>query len=238
MALWIIAGLISGFVKGLCGVGDAPLFASIMSFAHNNIDISPVNLLPSLFSNFYILWQNRKSLQTRIWLPMAVLLIAGTIPGTFLLKNANTGRLKLIFGVFITFVGVLLFYSELVQKKFRPSKPLLFAVGILAGLCSGLFGVGVLLVVYISMTTENMSSFKGNICAIFAAENVVRFIMYGVLGLFTKIVFKRTALITPFIVLGLFLGEKAGSFLDERKARLTVMIVLVISGLAIAATNL
>ncbi|MBQ4512364.1 MAG: hypothetical protein II969_05185 [Anaerolineaceae bacterium] len=74
MILWIFAGLLSGFIKGLCGVGDAPLFSSIMSFAQNNIDISPVNLIPSVFSNLLITWQNRKSLQTRIWVPMALLL--------------------------------------------------------------------------------------------------------------------------------------------------------------------
>ena len=143
MAIWIIAGLVSGFIKGLCGVGDAPLFSSILSFAHNNIDISPVNLLPSFPINLFITWQNRKSLQTKIWLPMALLLIAGCIPGTLLLKSIDTGTLKLIFGIFITIVGFLMLYNELTGKKIRRSRVLLITVGILAGLGSGLFGVGV-----------------------------------------------------------------------------------------------
>lgn len=238
MALWIFAGLLSGFIKGLCGVGDAPLFSSIMSFAQNNIDISPVNLIPSIFSNLLITWQNRKSLQPRIWVPMALLLIAGCIPGTLLLKNADTGTLKLIFGIFIVIVGVIMLYNELAQKKMKPNKFLLLLVGVLAGLGSGLFGVGVLLVVYISMTTKNMSAFKGNICAVFLSENIVRTIMYLILGLFTASVLKHAALVTPFIWIGLFLGQKAASFLDERKAKIVLMIVLVISGIAIVAANL
>lgn len=238
MAIWIIAGLLSGFIKGLCGVGDAPLFSSIMSFSQNNIDISPVSLLPSIFNNFYIALRNRKALRTRIWLPMALLLIAGTIPGTLLLKNADTRVLKLVFGVFIMIIGVLMLYNELSQRKIKPSKLLLLTVGILAGVSSGLFGVGVLLVVYVSMTTEEMSSFKGNICAIFFAENVVRVVMYLFLGIFTASVLKNAAVVAPFMWLGLFLGQRASSFLDERKARILLMSVLILSGLAITITNI
>lgn len=238
MAIWIIAGLLSGFIKGLCGVGDAPLFSSIMSFSQNNIDISPVSLLPSIFNNFYIGLRNRKALRTRIWLPMALLLIAGTIPGTLLLKNADTRVLKLVFGVFIMIIGVLMLYNELSQRKIKPSKLLLLTVGILAGVSSGLFGVGVLLVVYVSMTTEEMSSFKGNICAIFFAENVVRVVMYLFLGIFTASVLKNAAVVAPFMWLGLFLGQRASSFLDERKARILLMSVLILSGLAITITNI
>ncbi|MBQ6504496.1 MAG: sulfite exporter TauE/SafE family protein, partial [Flexilinea sp.] len=186
MLLWVVAALVAGFIKGLCGVGDAPVFSSIMSFAENNIDISPVSLIPSLPANLYITWQNRKALQRRVWVPMALLLIAGTIPGTILLKNADTGKLKLFFGFFIIFVGILMLFNELNTKKVKPSKWLLFAVGVISGISSGLFGIGVMLIVYITMTTNDMRSFKGNICAIFASENIIRLVMYLILGMFTK----------------------------------------------------
>lgn len=238
MLLWVVAALVAGFIKGLCGVGDAPVFSSIMSFAENNIDISPVSLIPSLPANLYITWQNRKALQRRVWVPMALLLIAGTIPGTILLKNADTGKLKLFFGFFIIFVGILMLFNELNTKKVKPSKWLLFAVGVISGISSGLFGIGVMLIVYITMTTNDMRSFKGNICAIFASENIIRLVMYLILGMFTKSVLMHAALVTPFQFAGIFLGLKASSFLDERRAKLAVMSVLIISGIAIVISNL
>lgn len=238
MILWIAAALIAGFIKGLCGVGDAPVFSAIMSFAENNIDISPVSVIPSLPTNCLIAWKNRKSLQSRVWVPMALLLIAGSIPGTLLLKNTDTGKLKLFFGFFIIFVGALMLYNELASHKIKPYRWLLLTVGVISGLSSGLFGIGVMLVVYISLTTDDMSSFKGNICMIFAAENAVRFVMYIILGLFTKSVLVHAALITPVQFAGVFLGMKSASFLDERKAKLTVMLVLILSGIAIVLTNL
>lgn len=238
MILWIIAALIAGFIKGLCGVGDAPVFSSLMSFAENNIDISPVSLIPSLPANALITWQNRKSLQKKVWVPMALLLIAGTIPGTILLKNADTGKLKLFFGFFIIFIGILMLWNELSFRKIKPSKWLLFAVGVISGLSSGLFGIGVMLVVYISMTTDDMSAFKGNICAIFFSENLARLVMYLILGMFTSSVLTHAALILPFQFAGIFLGMKSASYLDERKAKLTVMSVLILSGIAIVISNL
>ena len=45
-------------------------------------------------------------------------------------------------------------------------------------------------------------------------------------------------MVTPFILAGLFLGEKAGSYLDERKAKICVMLMLIISGMAIVSANL
>lgn len=238
MILWITAALIAGFIKGLCGVGDAPVFSSLMSFAENNIDISPVSLIPSLPANALITWQNRKSLQKKVWVPMALLLIAGTIPGTILLKNADTGKLKLFFGFFIIFVGILMLWNELSSRKIKPSKWLLFAVGVISGLSSGLFGIGVMLVVYISMTTDDMSAFKGNICAVFFSENFARLVMYLILGMFTSSVLTHAALILPFQFAGIFLGMKSASYLDERKAKLTVMSVLILSGIAIVISNL
>ena len=108
----------------------------------------------------------------------------------------------------------------------------------ISGLSSGLFGIGVMLVVYITMTTDDMSSFKGNICAIFAAENFVRVIMYLIHGMFTPSVLTHTALITPVQFAGVFLGLKAAAFLDERRAKLIVMSVLIFSGIMIVITNL
>lgn len=238
MILWIIAAFAAGFIKGLCGVGDAPVFSAIMSFAANNIDISPVSVVPSVVSNIIISWQNRKSLQTRIWVPTALLLIAGTIPGILLLKNVDTGTLKLVFGFFIILVGILMLYNELGTRKIKPSKWLLLTVGVLAGITSGLFGIGVLLVVYITLTTEDMSSFKGNICAIYAAENFVRLILYIIFGLYTRSVLTHVALILPFQFAGVFLGMRSAAFLDERRAKLIVMAVLILSGIMIVVTNL
>ena len=238
MGLWIIAAFVSAFIKGLCGVGDAPVFSAILAFTNNNIDIAPVSLLTSLPSNIYLIWKNRKSLVRRVWMPLSLLVIAGSVPGILLLKNTDTRVLKTYFGFFIILVGILLLVNELSPQKRQPSKVLLAAVGILAGITSGLFGIGIFLVVYFSLTTNNLNEFKGNICAVFAAENTVRLILYIFLGICNAESLKRAAIVLPFVMLGIFIGSKSAAFLDERKAKIVIMITLIISGAAIAITNL
>ena len=238
MILWIAAALIAGFIKGLCGVGDAPVFSAIMSFAENNIDISPVSVIPSLPTNCLIAWKNRKSLQSRVWVPMALLLIAGSIPGTLLLKNTDTGKLKLFFGFFIIFVGALMLYNELASHKIKPYRWLLLTVGVISGLSSGLFGIGVLMTVYVSQTTVNLKAFKANVCMVFTVGNIAVEIMYLILGIFTRESVLRALMLFPFVMLGLFLGMKSSNYLDDRKAKIVIMATLIISGLAIALTNL
>ena len=88
MALWIIAALVSAFIKGLCGVGDAPVFSSILAFRYDNIQISPVSVLLSLPANVLLAFKNRKALKRSIWLPLSVLIICGNVPGILLLKNS------------------------------------------------------------------------------------------------------------------------------------------------------
>ena len=238
MLLWNIAVLCGSFIKGLCGVGDAPVYSAILAFAHNNIDINPVNAILSLPVNIFIAYQNRKGLNRSIWIPLSAVIIAGSITGTILLKNADTRVLKTAFGFFIILIGIVMLANELSPKKIKPSKAALAAIGLLAGLSCGLFGVGILLVVYISQTTENMRQFKANICMVFAIENTVRIILLSVLGILTLETAVKAFSLFPCLAVGLFLGIKCAGKLDERKARIIVMIMLTLSGVAIAATNI
>lgn len=238
MVLWIIAGLCSAFIKGLCGIGDAPVFSSILAFAHDNIDIAPVALMMSLPTNIWLVWKNRRSLVRRVWLPLSVLIVAGSVPGILLLKNADTHVLKTWFGFFIILVGILMLLNELSPKKRKASSFLLVTIGILAGVTSGLFGIGVLLVVYFSQTSENLEEFKANICMVFAAENFVRLILYIYLGIINAANFRQALMVFPFVLAGLIIGGKCSAFLDERKIKIIIMCMLIFSGLMIVITNL
>ena len=106
------------------------------------------------------------------------------------------------------------------------------------GITSGLFGIAVLLVVYFTQTTENLKEFKGNICMVFAVENFSRLILYIATGIINAANLKQAAITYPFILIGLFFGIKSSAFLDERKAKIVIMITLIFSGIFIVATNL
>ena len=174
MYLWILAAVAAYFIKGLCGFANTLVFTSILSFGVANANISPIDLLLGYPTNLILTWKNRKRLVPKVYLPLAALVLAGSIPGAFLLKNVDARAIKLVFGVVVAALGAEMFSRESSRKRARSSKIVLAIIGVTAGVLCGLFGVGALLAAYVSRVTEDGGSFKANISAVFIVDNTFR----------------------------------------------------------------
>ena len=150
MIWWMIAALCAFFVKGLCGFANTLVFTTILSFADNNINISPVELILGYPTNVIMAYRERRSIQWKICLPLTLLVIARSIPGALFLKNVDTSRIKPLFGGAIIVIGLEMLFRELHTQKRKQSKGLLVIIGILSGLLCGLYGIGALLGAYLS----------------------------------------------------------------------------------------
>lgn len=235
MGWMMFAAVCAYFVKGLCGFANTLVFSTILSFSTNNVNISPVELVLGLPSNIMISYKERKSVQWKVCLPLAGLVLLGDIPGILLLKNTNTQVIKGIFGFVIIAIGVEMLLREYMRKT-KKSQLLLITIGILSGILCGLYGIGALLAAYMGRVTDNSSSFKGNLCIVFLIDNLFRLIMYGVTGIITLATLKQSVILFPFMALGLFLGMKGSSFLDEKKIKKLVIIMLILSGVSLIVT--
>ena len=235
MGWMIFAAVCAYFVKGLCGFANTLVFSTILSFSTNNVNISPVELVLGLPSNIMISYKERKSVQWKVCLPLAGLVLLGDIPGILLLKNTNTQVIKGIFGFVIIAIGVEMLLREYIGKT-KKSQLLLITIGILSGILCGLYGIGALLAAYMGRVTDNSSSFKGNLCIVFLIDNLFRLVMYGVTGIITLATLKQSVVLFPFMALGLFLGMKGSSFLDEKKIKKLVIIMLILSGVSLIVT--
>lgn len=235
MGWMMFAAVCAYFVKGLCGFANTLVFSTILSFSTNNVNISPVELVLGLPSNIMISYKERKSVQWKVCLPLAGLVLLGDIPGILLLKNTNTQVIKGIFGFVIIAIGVEMLLREY-MKKTKKSQLLLITIGILSGILCGLYGIGALLAAYMGRVTDNSSSFKGNLCIVFLIDNLFRLVMYGVTGIITLATLKQSVILFPFMALGLFLGMKGSSFLDEKKIKKLVIIMLILSGVSLIVT--
>ncbi|CDF46592.1 MAG: sulfite exporter TauE/SafE family protein [Lachnospiraceae bacterium] len=235
MGWMMFAAVCAYFVKGLCGFANTLVFSTILSFSTNNVNISPVELVLGLPSNIMISYKERKSVQWKVCLPLAGLVLLGDIPGILLLKNTNTQVIKGIFGFVIIAIGVEMLLREYMGKT-KKSQLLLITIGILSGILCGLYGIGALLAAYMGRVTDNSSSFKGNLCIVFLIDNLFRLVMYGVTGIITLATLKQSVILFPFMALGLFLGMKGSSFLDEKKIKKLVIIMLILSGVSLIVT--
>ena len=237
MLWWILATVCAFFVKGLCGFANTLVFTTMLSFGHSNVNISPVELLLGYPTNAILAWKERKSIRWRVCLPLAAMVVLGMIPGTLLLKNADVGLVKMIFGVVIMLVGLEMLLRR-PGAQARKSRLWMSVIGVLSGILCGLYGVGALLGAYVSRVTEDSRGFKANICLVFLVENTLRVILYAAWGIITLDVVKQAAMLLPLMLLGLMLGMLTGRKLKEQLVKKIVMVMLVVSGAALVISNL
>ena len=238
MIWWIIAAVCAFFIKGLCGFANTLVFTSILSFGNNNINISPVELLLGYPTNLILAVKERKSIKWSICLPLAALVILGSIPGALFLKTADTGIIKIFFGAIIIFIGLEMLLREFKPGKMKESKLLLGVIGLLSGVLCGLYGVGALLGVYLSRVTEDSKAFKANICFVFFVENTFRVFLYSLWGIINSAVLKNALILLPFVLAGLFLGMLCGKKINERYIKIIVIVLLILSGATLLFTNI
>lgn len=159
MKLWIIATVAAYYIKGLCGFANTLVFTSVLSFREFNAAISPVDLLLGYPMNVILVWKSRKSLDPKIYVPLAMLVLMGSIPSAFLLKNVDVGAIKLIFGLVVIAFGTGMLLQEDNKKGALFSKKVLAMIGVLAGVVCGLFGVGAFSSIFINNLLQTFCDF-------------------------------------------------------------------------------
>lgn len=237
MAWFIAAALAAFFIKGLCGFANTLVFQSILSFSVNNASISPIELVLGFPGNAILTCQNRKNLDPKVFLPLTALMLAGNIPGALMLKNMDGRIVKVVFGAAIIFIALDMLLGQGRERR-EPKKWMTAAVGIAAGVLSGLFGVGALLAAYVSRVTDTGSEFKANVSAVFLAENVFRVFLYTMLGMITVDVLKTALLLMPAMLAGLFAGIAVSRKIDDKAIKKLVLLLLIFSGIVLILQNI
>ena len=238
MIWWAVAALSAFFIKGLCGFANTLIFTTILSFNSSNLSITPVELLLGFPTNLIIAWRERRSINWRICIPLTILMLAGNLPGIFLLKNTDSRIVKVFFGTVIVLIGAEMLLREYRPGKTRGSKAVLVLIGVMSGILSGMYGIGAMLAAYVGRVTKDSHSFKANMCAIFLVENIFRLTMYLATGIITLEAAIRAAWLFPVMRLGLWGGIVSGNLLDERLVKKLVILMLILSGTALVLTNL
>lgn len=118
----MLAAVVAYFIKGLCGFANTLVFTAILSFGSVNANISPIDLLLGYPANVILTWENRKNLDPKVYIPLAVLVLAGSIPGAFLLKNVDARAIKLVFGMVVVALGAEMLSREYSKKRVPSSR--------------------------------------------------------------------------------------------------------------------
>jgi uncharacterized membrane protein YfcA len=234
-----ISTLAAYLVKAITGFGNTLVMGSLFSFVVSNRLTTPIDLVFSIPTNIYMVWKERKSISLKVVIPLSIMLLGGIIPGTFLLKVGNDWILKSILGLVIVGIAIEMLTRKPAEKDEQKTRPVfLIIIGVLSGILAGLYGIGALLISYISRTTDNRSEFRGNICCVFLVDNVFRFFLYLYTGLLNKEIFILTLILSPAVLIGMIAGNKLDSNMKEETVKKTVIFLLLISGTTLFIKNL
>lgn len=225
-------------VKGVAGFGNTLVMNGLFSLTISNRLTSPADLLISLPANLYLTWRERSSLSWRVVVPLSLMLLAGMIPGVWLLKIGSDWVLKTVLGLAIIGLAV----EMLTRKPAPPAKGQgqkvgLLLVGVVSGVLAGMFGIGALLAAYVGRTTDNQSAFRANLCLVFVVDNVVRTMAYLVTGLLNWEIVKFALFLAPAAALGLFVSVRWGKRLSVKAVKLTTCGMLILSGAVLVVQN-
>jgi len=238
MGFWIFSTIIAYFVKGVIGFANTVVFTSLMTFSTDNINITPIELLLSIPAHVVLVWKERRSIDWKLSLPLIGFLFAGSIPGIFLLKNMNTSAVKVIFGFLTIGIAIQMYMTQRSTGPKKISKAYLTIIGIASGVFCGMFGIGALLGAYLGNVTDDPRKIKANISLVFLAETLMRFCFYVPLGIINRAAITRAAILFPFMLLGIFLGFKASSHISDKKVKLLMIVLLILSGVSLIVNNL
>lgn len=238
MWIWVLATVVAYFIKGLCGFANTIVFTSILGFGVNNVNISPVEVVLGYPSNIILIWKNRKNLKPKVYVPLALLVLAGSIPGAFLLKNVNAQYIKVVFGIVVIMIGTEMFFRENSKITFKESKIILGIIGILSGVLCGLFGIGALLAAYMGRVTQSSDEFKANLSAVFIVDSIFRTVLYCSVDVITLSSLRMSLTLMPFAIAGVFAGMKSSLVLDEKIVKKLVIILLILSGIVLVIKNI
>lgn len=222
------------FIKGITGFGNTLVMGPLFSFAISNRLTTPIDLLFSMPTNGWIVLRERRNISPKIVIPLSLMLLAGIIPGTFLLKAGSDWILKSILGVVVVGLAFELMTRKQViteGKKLNPA--FLVIIGITSGILAGMFGISALLIAYISRTTETRGQFRANMCCVFLADNLFRFVTYWLTGILTGEVLRLALLLSPAVILGMAAGFRVEAGLGEKTVKKTVIVLLICSGLTL-----
>lgn len=229
-----IATLFAYFIKAITGFGNTLVMNSLFSFVVSNRLTTPVDLIFSIPTNTYIVWRERRNLSMKVVIPLSFMLLAGIIPGTFLLKVGSDRILKSILGVVVVGMALEMLTRKPNKREIRKTNPIsLIVIGILSGILAGLYGIGALLVAYISRTTDNKSEFRANICCVFLVDNIFRFFLYLFTGILNKEILLTALFLSPAVFIGILIGVKVDSKMKEETVKKSVIALLIISGMVL-----
>jgi uncharacterized membrane protein YfcA len=228
------------FIYSCIGFGSGMVTISLLALLYGDINIFvPLFLLLCLPSEIFISVKDRKNIDFSTVKIFILFIVPTLIIGAYLLKSTPSKGLIVYLGILVAFLGLYyLFFEEKMNFNFN-SKFWVFSAASLAGLLGSLYGIsGPPLIIYFKSKKMGKRMFRAALMSIFLSMSIVRTLVYGGLGFYTKPLLLSFVLLLPFSFFGLYLGYKAHDYVPEPIFKKITSFILLLSGILLVFKNL
>jgi uncharacterized protein len=234
LAIFVLGTITASFVTGLAGFAFGLVAAAIWLYALTPVQTTTLIVAYGLVVQGYAVWKLRRNVNVSRLMPLIIGTAIGVPFGILLLQWVPPAALR-------TAVGLLLILFSLYNLA-RPALPSAKEAGRLAdagaGLMNGLVGGSTGLAGIVIVIWSNLRGWpRDEQRAAFQPTGVVTFLMtlvgLGSIGAINTDVAKLFAVGLPALAIGTWGGWKLYGRLDERKFRIAVLVLLLLSGAAL-----
>jgi len=230
----LLAGLIvmlGHFIKGLSGFASALFAIPLLAIFLDIRFVVPVFLFFDFISGLVLTIQTRKSIDKGNALLLLSGLVVGTAIGTYFLVSFGNEILKRIFGVLVILFALRILILENEAAKKHINRIWGPVSGFLGGCAGGMFGLnGPPLVLYLAHQLKDKQVFRATIYGVFFVDACYRLILYSFNRLITLEVIEFALYLTPFLLVGLILGSKLHTKIEESLFRKVIAVILIGAG--------
>ncbi|TLX83922.1 MAG: sulfite exporter TauE/SafE family protein [Thaumarchaeota archaeon] len=237
--LWLLPlGFVAGIIGSMIGLGGGFVIVPVLTFFGFSPTLAASNSLFAAFSNAVASstsYAKQKRIIYSVGLKLALLSIPGTILGAYISDEISSSLFKMLFAIVLIGSSVYIYARRKMEsKEYNLSKQIMvLAVGtsFFAGIISSLFGIGggtvfvPLMVIAIGLSMR-LAAPTSQFILMFAAASGM--IIHSILG---HPDYYQAGLLSAGSFAGGILGSKLSLRVEERKLRLLVTIVLIITAI-------
>jgi uncharacterized membrane protein YfcA len=234
LAIFTLGTATAAFVTGLAGFAFGLVAAAIWLYALTPIQTTTLIVLYGLLVQGYAVWKLRHNINVSRLAPLIVGSAIGVPIGILVLRSVPPATLRAA-------IGLLLILFSL-YNLVRPTLPTAKTAGQLAdsgaGLINGLVGgstglAGIIVVIWSSLRGWSKDEQRAAFQPTGVATFFITLIGLGGIGAINTANIRLFAIGLPALALGTWAGWKLYGRLDDRKFRIAVLVLLLLSGIAL-----
>ena len=233
--LWLIPlGFAAGLLGSIIGLGGGIIIVPVLTFFGFSPALVASNSIFAVFSNAIassISYAKQRRIEYSIGLKLGLLSIPGTVVGAFISSEITPSIFKILFALILISASIYIFFKRKIeQKNYNLSKQIMIlAIGasFVAGIISGLFGVGggiifvPLMVVAMGLSMKNAAP-TSQFILLFASGSAL--VTHTILG---HPDFYQALLLATGAFVGGLVGARLSLEIKENSLKILISIVMI-----------